>query len=45
VTLAGMLLFRGLTLTVTRVRPISLIDNYYARLSTGTMDGALGLDR
>jgi putative multiple sugar transport system permease protein len=45
VTLAGMLLFRGLTLTVTRVRPISLIDNYYARLSTGTLDGALGLDR
>jgi len=45
VTLAGMLLFRGLTLTVTRVRPISLIDDYYRRISTGTLDGALGLDR
>jgi len=45
VTLAGMLLFRGLTLTVTQVRPISLIDHYYARLSTGTLDEALGLGR
>ncbi|MDR0511909.1 MAG: sugar ABC transporter permease [Treponema sp.] len=45
VTLAGMLLFRGLTYIVTRVRPISLMDNYYARLSTGTLDEALGLGR
>ena len=45
VTLAGMLLFRGLTLTVTNVRPVSLRDNYYARLSTGTLDEALGLER
>jgi len=45
VTLSGMLLFRGLTLTVTRVRPISLMDDYYRRLSTGTLDEALGLGR
>jgi len=45
VTLAGMLLFRGLTYIVTRVRPVSLRDNYYARLSTGTLDEALGLER
>jgi len=45
VTLAGMLLFRGLTYIVTQVRPISLRDNYYARLSTGTLDEVLGLSR
>ncbi|MDR0456028.1 MAG: sugar ABC transporter permease [Treponema sp.] len=41
VTLAGMLLFRGLTYIVTKVNPISLKDTGYSQLSTGTLDEAL----
>jgi len=44
VTLAGMLLFRGLTYIVTQVRPI-IIDGNYARLATGILDEALGWGR
>ena len=45
VTLAGMLLFRGLTYIVTNVRPVSLIDMGYSRFATGILDEALGLGR
>jgi len=38
VTLAGMLLFRGLTYIVTKVNPVSLKDTGYSHLSTGTLD-------
>jgi putative multiple sugar transport system permease protein len=38
VTLAGMLLFRGLTYIVTKVNPVSLKDVGYSHLSTGTLD-------
>ncbi|MDR1804101.1 MAG: sugar ABC transporter permease [Treponema sp.] len=38
VTLAGMLLFRGLTYIVTNVTPIGLKDTGYSHLSTGTLD-------
>jgi putative multiple sugar transport system permease protein len=41
VTLAGMLLFRGLTYIVTKVNPISPKDNGYSLLSTGTLDEVL----
>jgi putative multiple sugar transport system permease protein len=41
VTLSGMLLFRGLTYIVTKVNPISLKDNNYSLLSTGTLDEVL----
>jgi len=41
VTLAGMLLFRGLTYIVTKVNPISLKDTGYSHLSTGTLDEVL----
>jgi len=41
VTLAGMLLFRGLTYIVTKVNPISLKDRGYSLLSTGTLDEVL----
>jgi len=43
VTLAGMLLFRGLTYIVTNVNPVSLKDAGYSRLSTGTLDEMLGV--
>jgi putative multiple sugar transport system permease protein len=45
VTLAGMMLFRGLTYIVTRVNPISLKDNSYSLLATGTLDEILSLDK
>jgi putative multiple sugar transport system permease protein len=45
VTLAGMMLFRGLTYIVTRVNPISLKDNDYSLLATGTLDEILKLDK
>jgi len=45
VTLAGMMLFRGLTYIVTKVNPISLKDNSYSLLATGTLDEILHLDR
>ena len=45
VTLAGMLLFRGLTYIVTKVNPISLKDIGYSRLATGTLDEVLQIGR
>jgi putative multiple sugar transport system permease protein len=41
VTLAGMLLFRGLTYIVTKVNPVSLKDIGYSLLATGTVDEVL----
>jgi len=41
VTLAGMLLFRGLTYIVTEVNPVSLKDYVYSYFATGTVDGDL----
>jgi putative multiple sugar transport system permease protein len=38
VTLAGMLLFRGLTYLVTKVNPVSFKDTGYSMLSAGIMD-------
>jgi putative multiple sugar transport system permease protein len=38
VTLAGMLLFRGLTYIITRVNPIALKDDGYKQLASGTLD-------
>jgi putative multiple sugar transport system permease protein len=38
VTLAGMLLFRGLTYIVTNISPVSLKDVNYSHLATGTLD-------
>ena len=45
VTLAGMMLFRGLTYIVTRVNPVSLKDKGYSLLSTGTLDEILKTNR
>jgi putative multiple sugar transport system permease protein len=42
VTLAGMLLFRGLTYLVTNVNPISFKDDGYSLLSTGVLDEIIG---
>ncbi|MDR2717367.1 MAG: sugar ABC transporter permease [Treponema sp.] len=42
VTLAGMMLFRGLTYIVTKVNPISLKNEGYKLLSYGTLDEILG---
>jgi putative multiple sugar transport system permease protein len=44
VTLAGMMLFRGLTYIVTAVTPIPLMDDSYSYLSTGTVDEVLGIE-
>jgi putative multiple sugar transport system permease protein len=44
VTLAGMMLFRGLTYIVTNINPISLKDNGYSYLATGTIDEVLKLN-
>ena len=41
VTLAGMMLFRGLTYIVTNVNPVNPSDDYYSYLATGTVDGDL----
>jgi putative multiple sugar transport system permease protein len=38
VTLAGMLLFRGLTYIITRVNPIALKDDGYKQLASGMID-------
>jgi putative multiple sugar transport system permease protein len=38
VTLAGMLLFRGLTYIVTNVNPVNPEDDVYSYLATGTVD-------
>ena len=45
VTLAGMLLFRGLTYIITKVTPVSPKDLNYALLSTGTFDEIFKLNR
>jgi putative multiple sugar transport system permease protein len=45
VTLAGMLLFRGLTYIVTKVNPIGLKDIGYSLLSTGTLDEMLSIKK
>jgi putative multiple sugar transport system permease protein len=45
VTLAGMMLFRGLTYIITKVNPISLKDVGYSLLSTGTVDEVLKIGR
>ncbi len=43
VTLAGMMLFRGLTYIVTNINPVSLNDDGYSYLATGTVDEVLKL--
>jgi len=45
VTLSGMLLFRGLTYTITKVSPVSLKDTGYSLFSTGIVDEILGTSR
>jgi len=45
VTLAGMMLFRGLTYIVTKVNPVSLKNVGYSHLSTGTLDEVLKTSR
>jgi putative multiple sugar transport system permease protein len=45
VTLAGMLLFRGITYIVTKVNPISLKDAGYSYLATGTVDEVFKINR
>jgi putative multiple sugar transport system permease protein len=45
VTLAGMMLFRGLTYIVTKVNPVSLKDVGYSLLATGTVDEVLKIGR
>jgi putative multiple sugar transport system permease protein len=44
VTLAGMMLFRGLTYIVTGVNPVIFNDDGYSYLSTGTVDELLHLE-
>ncbi|MDR1306680.1 MAG: sugar ABC transporter permease [Treponema sp.] len=44
VTLAGMMLFRGLTYIVTGVNPVIFKDDGYSYLSTGTVDELLHLE-
>ena len=43
VTLAGMLLFRGLTYIITKVNPVSLKDTGYSLIATGTLDEIIGV--
>ncbi|GHV85623.1 monosaccharide-transporting ATPase [Spirochaetia bacterium] len=43
VTLAGMMLFRGLTYIVTNVNPVSFNDEGYSYIATGTVDELLNL--
>ncbi len=38
VTLAGMLLFRGLTYIITNVTPISLIDDKFKQIASGSLN-------
>jgi len=45
VTLAGMLLFRGLTYLVTKITPVRLNDVSYSHLATGTVDEVFGFER
>jgi putative multiple sugar transport system permease protein len=44
VTLSGMQLFRGLTYIITKVNPISLKNNGYSLLATGTLDEVMKLN-
>jgi putative multiple sugar transport system permease protein len=44
VTLAGMMLFRGLTYIVTGVSPVNFKDDGYSYFSTGTVDEMLHLE-
>jgi len=44
VTLAGMMLFRGLTYFVTNINPISLRNDGYSYLATGTVDEVFKLN-
>jgi putative multiple sugar transport system permease protein len=43
VTLAGMLLFRGLTYLVTNVNPVSFKNDGYSLLATGILDEIMGI--
>jgi putative multiple sugar transport system permease protein len=45
VTLAGMLLFRGLTYIVTNISPVRFLDDGYSLASTGTLDEVLGVGK
>jgi len=45
VTLAGMMLFRGLTYIVTKVNPISLKDTGYQFFATGVLDEVMKLKK
>ncbi len=38
VTLAGMLLFRGLTYIITNVTPVSLVDDNFKQIASGTVN-------
>jgi len=38
VTLAGMLLFRGLTYIITNVTPVSLVDDKFKQIASGTVN-------
>jgi putative multiple sugar transport system permease protein len=43
VTLAGMLLFRGLTYIITHVNPIGFINDGYKQLASGMLDDAINI--
>jgi len=45
VTLAGMLLFRGLTYIVTQVNPVRLNGDSYSEFATGTLDEILKIGK
>jgi putative multiple sugar transport system permease protein len=45
VTLSGMMLFRGLTYIVTKITPVSLKDDNYSLLATGTLDEVFKLNK
>jgi putative multiple sugar transport system permease protein len=45
VTLSGMQLFRGLTYIITKVNPISLKNNGYSLLATGTLDEVMNFGK
>ena len=45
VTLAGMLLFRGLTYIITNVSPVMLNDTGYSLITTGIVDEVMSLNR
>jgi putative multiple sugar transport system permease protein len=45
VTLAGMWIWRGALYVVTGYQPVKLANDAYSRLSTGTIDEVLGLEK